>query len=263
MPALYLTFSGNIGLLIYAMDKRTVVLGPKPKNLSKKIHKLSRIPRAVNITVVWTVPIFYATLAMIPQWNCVSTCKCTTYYLKSGEESCNSTSYDFCSRIYSPLSNSYLFIDVIIWFLICMCLLVLFYRAFENVRKTNTRNHLKLFWQNYKVLIILFILYFFLTFPFIIILIIDFANLDSQAIRYLSNADSTVPYIITPLPLVYTMISPVILVLYLPGLKSAMVMLTLKCFRQKTTDLTISTAQKRMSCTSIDVGYRKGDVTKA
>lgn len=176
-------------------------------------------------------------------WNCTKQCTCTLYYA-SGEPICNG---EKCSRLYTPMAKSYLLIVVVIWTIECLSLLVIISRSAFSLRRPIVRNldghstemgaiddattnnnsskkqthsirrFIPKLSASYKFPIILLGFFVACTAPVMVLFVLDFALTDFRSNAFVIN-------VVTPLPLVYCLISPILLTQRLPGMKSAMQM---------------------------------------
>ena len=214
-----LIMCGNIGLLIYGIDINTHIVGRQMTNPSQSTEHLSpqfkRRKANVLIFLVWALPVIYGALSMTP-WNCTTGCTCTLRYA-SDDPICTET---HCSRLYTPMAKSYLFVIVILWTLECVGLMALLYQAVSTLRLSGNamKKSLKLtlgdFRKHYGIVFVLFGLFFVCTVPVMVLAVTDFVfpemGMSHQAINF-----------ITPLPFVYCLVSPILLAHKLSGVKGA------------------------------------------
>lgn len=251
--ALSLILCGNIGLLIYAIEDNTYIVGRAAVDTNQQTSKglsPSFRKRKANllICVVWAVPTVYGMLAMT-RWNCTEICTCTLAYT-SGMSICKDDSAR-CSNIYTPMAKSYLFVVVILWSIECMGLLGLFCNSLYQIsradrvqvssptsivvspaqtrsngnnnttttsssrRKSSIGRTLSRYRNSHQLLIILFLLFFLCTAPIMSCFAIDFINGEVYFSPLLVN-------ILTPLPFIYCLASPLLLARRLSGVRGAL-----------------------------------------
>ena len=208
------------------------------------------------ICVVWAVPIFYGLLSMT-DWSCTVLCTCTLTYRNPAHHICqanDNSTRSTCSSIYTPMAKSYLFVVVVIWFLECFVLITLFLnslyqtskseRIHLNVsqsqklqmsisstqtetkmtnlstrRKSSATRILVKYRNSHQILLILFLLFFACTSPIMTCFTIDY--LSTTNIHF----NSVLVNVLTPLPFLYCLLSPILLLRRLGGLRSAISML--------------------------------------
>lgn len=197
------------------------------------------------ITATWIFPVLFGLLSMTP-WNCTSQCSCTLYL--EGQPLCKG---DKCSSLYTPMSKSYLLVIVIVWFIECSFLLLVICKAaisfpnrtdsnnsvdehsedkdplsMTNVRGSNGNSERKVtpfrrfsprVAKSHKFPFMLLGLFILCTAPVMVLIVLDFAVADFQAGDIVVN-------IIIPLPLLYCLVSPILLAKRLSAMKSALVM---------------------------------------
>lgn len=247
-----LILCGNIGLLIYAIEDNIYMMGRlvsgsiSVKSANNRLTREFRLKKALFlIAAVWIFPVFYGLLSMTP-WNCMDQCTCTLY-LKSGQPICKGES---CSSLYTPMAKSYLLVIVIIWFIECFFLSYVICRAsfYGHVRPEASNrldtshheedesshmdsgnnnackrkaNHARRFYlridRKHRFPFILHGLFILCTAPVMILFVLDFFVKNFQPGNIVIN-------VITPLPLLYCFISPILLTNRLSGMKSALVM---------------------------------------
>nr|XP_026690260.1 sphingosine 1-phosphate receptor 4 [Ciona intestinalis] len=225
--ALSLVLCGNIGLMIYGIEDSTYIVGRVSMQTSEQSTRLDpkfrRRKANALICVVWALPTIYGLLAMT-DWNCTNLCSCTLSY-KSGKYLCP---VGRCSHIYTPMSKSYLLVVVILWALECIGLLFLLCRSFCNIRgrgdgsesggrKISIRKALGKYHASHHTVTILFILFVVCTAPIMGLFFADFIQQDAHFSHFLVNC-------ITPLPLVYCVVSPILITQKLSGVRSALLM---------------------------------------
>nr|XP_039270971.1 uncharacterized protein LOC120345547 [Styela clava] len=247
-----LILCGNIGLLIYAIEDNTYMVGRLVSGTITTIKSNNRMNRNFRwrkalflITFAWIIPVIYGLLAMTP-WNCTWDCTCTLY-LASGTPLCPGKD---CSRLYTPMAKSYLLCIVIIWALECGFLLFVIckaaisfpklgspsnrvdnaYSTTTNVtspdpsnnnlskrKSSNIRKFSPKMARSYRFPFFLLGLFICCTMPAMILFILDFALLAFKPGAITVN-------VITPLPLLYCVISPILLTKRLSGMRSAVQM---------------------------------------
>lgn len=197
------------------------------------------------ITATWIFPVLFGLLSMTP-WNCTSQCSCTLYL--DGQPLCKG---DKCSSLYTPMSKSYLLVIVIVWFIECSFLLLVICKAaisFPNRGDSNNsedensedKNPLRMnnargdsvnsmrkvtpfrrfsprVAKSHQFPFMLLGLFILCTAPVMVLIVLDFAVADFQAGDIVVN-------IIIPLPLLYCLVSPILLAKRLSAMKSALVM---------------------------------------
>ena len=226
--SLSLIMCGNIGLLIYGIDDNTYIVGriTKPAQQAESLSPQYR-RRKANwlIFLVWALPVIYGVLSIAP-WNCTNECTCTLSY-ESNKPICPGSR---CSRLYTPMAKSYLFVIVVFWALECTGLIFLLCKSCKILKDSNSHsavsaqprskfmNLKKVFtkWRgNYGILFILFLLFFICTIPVMILGVLDFAfpqmKLSAQLVNF-----------VTPLPLLYCLASPFLIAHKLSGVKNAL-----------------------------------------
>jgi len=238
--SLSLIMCGNIGLLIYGIDDNTYIVGRinKPSQQAESLSPQYR-RRKANwlIFLVWALPAIYGVLSVTP-WNCTNECTCTLSY-ESNQPICPEIR---CSRLYTPMAKSYLFVIVILWALECTGLLLLLCkscRIFKNSANTsatrapqisklvNLRQSFSKWNANYGILFLLFLLFLVCTVPVMILGVLDFAFPQMTLSQQLVN-------FVTPLPLLYCLASPFIIAHKLSGIRNAtMNMIALVCSQTK------------------------------
>lgn len=247
-----LILCGNIGLLIYAIEDNTYMVGRLVSGNITTVKTNNRMNRNFRwkkalflITIAWIIPVIYGLLAMTP-WNCTWNCTCTLY-LASGAPLCPGKD---CSRLYTPMAKSYLLCIVVIWAVECGFLLFVICKAAisfpkfgspsnrgdtaytstteatspdqsnNNSTKRKSSNFRKFspkMARSYRFPFILLGLFVSCTMPVMILFIMDFAMADFKPGAITVN-------VITPLPLLYCVISPVLLTKRLSGMRSAVQM---------------------------------------
>lgn len=196
-----------------------------------RLNPKSRMHKALClITIAWVIPVLYGMLAM-SGWSCTSGCTCTLHY----ESQAPICPQSHCSRLYTPMSKSYLLVIVGMWFLECTVLLVLLCRsAFSAAREQTPRGKsattkkcsIKLLKcphipASHTFLLVLLGLFVACTSPVMVLITLDYACPDVHVSQMLVN-------MIVPLPLLYCFISPVLLTRRLAAMKSA-VLMTFSC----------------------------------
>ncbi|CAK8688175.1 uncharacterized protein LOC143459806 [Clavelina lepadiformis] len=228
--ALSLVLCGNIGLLIYGIEDSTYVVGrmSSRQQARRQLDPNYRRRKATAlICVVWALPTLFGLLAMT-DWNCHSVCTCTLSY-KSGAPLCREAK---CSRLYTPMSKLYLLVVVILWGLECLGLLALLCSSIRTVRHSDsekaTKGHAERKYLSFKrtltrhrashqVVYFLFMLFIICTAPIMILFVLDFAIPGIHFSHIVVNC-------ITPLPLVYCCISPILVSHKLAGVRDAFLM---------------------------------------
>ena len=232
---------GNIGLLIYGIDDNTYIVGriTKPSQQAENLSpKYKRRKANILIAIVWILPAIYGALSMAP-WNCTWECTCTLSY-ESNRPICPGTS---CSRLFTPMAKSYLFVIVILWALECSGLLFLFGKSIHALRQSSglaaasgakerslvSKKQTFVKWrENYGVLFLLFAFFLLCTIPVMVLGVLDFAfpqmTLSKQVVNF-----------VTPLPLVYSLVSPIFIAHKLSGIKNSLMnLIALVCSRMQT-----------------------------
>ena len=208
------------------------------------------------IGVVWAIPTFYGLLSMT-KWNCTALCTCTLTYRNPALHICqvnDNSKRSTCSSIYTPMAKSYLFVVSIIWLLECFVLVALFIKSLLKVskfdrshlnamqttklgslvssdsaekrknsipvkRKSSAARVMSKYRKSHQVLLVLFSLFFVCTAPIMTCFAVD----------YLSTANvhlnSLLVNVLTPLPFLYCLFSPILLLRKLGGLRNATSML--------------------------------------
>ena len=238
--SLSLIMCGNIGLLIYGIDDNTYVVGriTNPSHQAQSLRPQYKRRKAnLLIVFVWALPLIYGGLSMSP-WNCTNVCTCTLCYL-TNKPICPE---NYCSRLYTPMAKSYLFVIVVFWALECSGLVVLLCKSFRvlqnssnsatinGAQKDKLANVKKTFvkWRkNYGILFVLFVLFFICTLPVMVLGVLDFAfpkmTLSLQVVNF-----------VTPLPLLYCLASPLLIAHKLSGVKNALRnFVSFGCFHNK------------------------------
>uniref|UniRef100_H2Z309 G-protein coupled receptors family 1 profile domain-containing protein n=1 Tax=Ciona savignyi TaxID=51511 RepID=H2Z309_CIOSA len=226
--ALSLVLCGNIGLMIYGIEDSTYIVGrvsvQTPEQSTRLDPNFRRRKANALICLVWALPTIYGLLAMT-DWNCTILCSCTLSY-KSGKYLCPAGK---CSHIYTPMSKSYLLVVVILWALESTGLLFLLCRSFHNIRgrvdansesvgsQISIRRALAKYRASHHTVTILFLLFVLCTAPIMGLFLIDFIQSEAHFSHFLVNC-------ITPLPLIYCVVSPILITKKLSGVRSALLM---------------------------------------
>nr|XP_039253181.1 uncharacterized protein LOC120330338 [Styela clava] len=134
--ATYLIMIGNIGALIYAIRAGNYVIA-KAASLRSWSPGETKIPSAQAqrrkayslVAVAWTLPTTMSLLTLAG-WNCSDTCECLSgcYSLENME----TTPQRSCSRVFTPLSNSYMLVTVVVWTLEMSALFFMIFKTFRH-----------------------------------------------------------------------------------------------------------------------------------
>ena len=208
------------------------------------------------ISVVWAIPTFYGMLSMT-NWNCTALCTCTLTYRNPAHHICqvnDNSTRSTCSTIYTPMAKSYLFVVSIIWLLECFVLVALFVKSLLKVsrsdrsqlnavqttklnslissdntekkinnlpakRKFRATRIISKYRSSHQVLLALFSLFFVCTAPIMTCFGIDYLSASNVYFN------SILVNVLTPLPFIYCLFSPLLLLRKLGGLRNATSML--------------------------------------
>ncbi|CAK8672259.1 uncharacterized protein LOC143464909 [Clavelina lepadiformis] len=135
----------NLSTLIYVMLDSTyfsIAVKSRPSYCPGNAHKTSptrivpakRRKAILLIAMSWIVPAAF-TLAAVLKWNCSDLCFCS---LGAGGESCPRSAG--CSRVWSPLANSFVGVFTALWFVEVICLGLFNMNGLQNFRKFNKKN---------------------------------------------------------------------------------------------------------------------------
>lgn len=217
------------------------------------------------IAVVWAVPTFYGMLSMT-NWNCTALCTCTLSYKDPNHHICqanDNSTRSTCSNIYTPMAKSYLFVVVVMWLLECFVLIALFSNSLYQIsksdkvsvnvtqspkcmisaslsriekkmnnstlrRKSSLGRTLSKYRNSHQLLMTLFSLFFVCTAPIMTCFAIDYLSAENVFFSpMLVN-------VLTPLPFIYCLLSPVLFLRRLGGVRSAVsMMLTIKLSKRR------------------------------
>ena len=220
--ALSLVLCSNIGLLIYGIHESTYIVG-RISVVSQQVQNRSATYRRRKakclILGVWALPTLFGLLAMTP-WNCtVAQCTCTLS-LQSGNSICTGKR---CSQLYTPMAKSYLFVVVLLWGLECLGLLILMTKSVYSLIRSEKKSFqsmsrseifVKVVNTN-KIIFVLFVLFVCCTGPVMMLFALDFS------IPGITFNHDIVNFMI-PLPLFYCFLSPILLMVRLSGVRSAL-----------------------------------------
>lgn len=244
--AVYLIMSASIASLIYGLRESSYFIGKFSSNSTlsdtstKRGSLRTRKQKAVFIILlVWLIPCLFSIVPPIFD-ECIKNCQCHPgAYLKNV---CNTTQNKQCSAIWVPLSKSYLICVVVVWLFLIIDIgyllsrtIVMFLRAVAPSSRSNAeiltvdgssgsedRRCAKLCFRgkwppmnhSIKLLISLSATYTIFTLPAMVVITIDIAN----AVEMLDFQSAS---IMLMLALAYAIVSPVLLVKYMPGLRKA------------------------------------------
>nr|XP_026693529.1 uncharacterized protein LOC104266392 isoform X2 [Ciona intestinalis] len=257
---LFLTFSGNVAALIKGISTSTYFVGRMGGSTGTKSITEGIMTRRrkvyLSIAVTWLLPIMYC-IPSLSGWNCLEYCSCLPGYY--ADYYCISVRYpELCSNLWYPMTKCHLLIAGLVWLILLIIIIILlvmtvkkYYRTAQvsqpsittdkecemsedgnvaqdekyeaEVTQVKTRKRLPLH-TSIKLLIFLAVSYTLCTAPVMFYLMLDpISNIGTAKVA------SLVATLASVLVVVYSFICPILLIMYMPRLRTAVISILLPC----------------------------------
>ncbi|XP_078495069.1 uncharacterized protein LOC104266392 [Ciona intestinalis] len=271
---LFLTFSGNVAALIKGISTSTYFVGRTGGSTGTKSITEGIMTRRrkvyLSITVTWLLPIMYC-IPSLSGWNCLDYCSCLPGYY--ADYYCISVRHpELCSNLWYPMTKGHLLIAALVWLILLIIIIILlvmtvkkYYRTAQvsqpsitmdkeceiiedgnvehekyeaEITQGKTRKRLPLH-TSIKLLISLAASYTLCTAPIMFYLMLDpISNIGTAKVA------SLVATLASVLVVIYSFICPILLIMYMPRLRAAVISVLLPC------DCTVTTVNKVRSITT-------------